>query len=204
MADRAHWNDRYRSLGAEGVSWYEATPSVSLELLDALHVTPARSVIDVGGGASSLVDHLLDAGHTDLAVLDLSAAALDAARSRLGDAAATVTWIEADLLTWHPGRQWDVWHDRAVLHFLTDERDRATYRAALHDSVGAGGLFVIGTFAEDGPTHCSGLPVRRHRAGDLADLLGDVEIVEHRRHVHHTPGGADQPFNWVAGRLAST
>ncbi len=200
IGDTGHWNDRYQSTGAETLSWYEARPTTSLELLDRVGITPAASVLDVGGGASTLVDHLLGAGHQDLAVLDLSSVALDIARSRLDDPTA-VTWIQADLTTWQPSRRWDIWHDRAVLHFLVDDEARANYRLALRHALTPGGAFVIGTFAEDGPTHCSALPVRRHSPDDLANLLGDVEIIERRRVIHHTPGGADQPFNWIAGRL---
>jgi trans-aconitate methyltransferase len=200
MAGPAHWDERYGSTGPQAVSWYEERPTTSLELLAALGVGPEQSVIDVGGGASTLVDHLLREGHLDLTVLDLSALALGTARARLGDPAA-VTWVQADLLTWQPTRRWDVWHDRAVLHFLVDDDDRSTYRALLHRSLEPGGAFVIGTFAEDGPTQCSALPVRRYTADDLVDLLGDVEVVEQRRQVHRTPSGADQPFNWIAGRF---
>jgi SAM-dependent methyltransferase len=200
VADPGHWNDRYESIGADRVSWFEDRPAVSLELLAALGVGPQHAVIDVGGGAASLVDHLLAAGHSDVTVLDVSAVALGEARTRLGDPAG-VTWIEADLLGWRPGRRWDVWHDRAVLHFLTDDSDRATYLDLLRRALVPGGGFVIGTFAEDGPTQCSGLPVRRHSTEDLLDLLGDVEVVEQRRHVHRTPGDADQAFNWIAGRI---
>jgi trans-aconitate methyltransferase len=200
MAGAEHWNDRYRSVGSTAVSWYESTPTVSLELLDQLGVTAAESVIDVGGGASVLVDHLLERRHTDLAVLDLSKVALDEARARLGEPA-SVTWIEADVVAWDPPRRWDVWHDRAVLHFLIEDEDQAAYVEVLRHAVTPGGVFVIGTFAEDGPTECSSLPVRRQSADELAELLGDVEVIERRRHVHHTPGGTDQPFTWVAGRL---
>ena len=157
-------------------------------------------MIDIGGGASTLVDHLLDRGHRDVAVLDVSSVAIAAARGRLADPDA-VTWIEHDLLTWEPPRRWSVWHDRAVLHFLIDEEDRAAYTGLLRRTIEPGGAFVIGAFAEDGPTHCSALPVRRYPAEELAALLGDTDVVEQRRYVHHTPGGADQPFNWIAGRL---
>lgn len=202
MGDPAHWDDRYESIGATSVSWYEERPTVSLELLGALGVGPAQSVIDVGGGASTLVDHLLHDGYGDVTVLDLSAVALDTARSRVGDPAA-VTWLATDLLTWRPARRWDVWHDRAVLHFLVDDEDRATYRRLLHEALAPNGAFVVGTFAEDGPTQCSGLPVRRHSLPELIDVLGDVDVIEQRRHVHRTPGGADQPFSWIAGRVRS-
>lgn len=202
MGDRAHWDDRYRSVGAAAVSWFEDRPTTSLELLEAVGATPATSVVDVGGGAAALVDELLRAGHRDLAVLDLSAEALTTARSRVAERD-TVTWIHADLLAWEPTRRWDVWHDRAVLHFLVDAEDRATYAAILRRSLVAGGAFVIGTFAHDGPTHCSGLPVRGYSADELAHVLGEVEIIEQRRHLHRTPGGAVQPFTWIAGRLRS-
>ena len=199
--DRAsHWDGRYRGGGPTAVSWYEAHVSVSLELISALGVGPDAAVLDVGGGASPLVDDLLARGHRDVAVLDVSAVGLDAARARLGDPAG-VTWVVHDLLTWSPPRRWDVWHDRAVLHFLVDDGDRASYAALLRQALHPGGAVVIGTFAPDGPTHCSGLPVRRYAPADLGELLGEVDVVAERREVHRTPGGADQPFTWVAGRL---
>lgn len=177
---------------------------MSLELLDQLGVTARDSVIDVGGGASRLVDHLFERGHRELAVLDVSEVALRAARDRLGDPPG-VEWIDHDLLLWEPARRWSVWHDRAVLHFLVDDDDRSRYVGLLRRTLEPGGAVVIGVFAEDGPTECSGLPVRRSGAAELADLMGgvgEVEIVTQLRRVHHTPGGIDQPFNWLAGRLA--
>jgi SAM-dependent methyltransferase len=195
-----HWDGRYGMIGELSVSWYEKTPVVSLALLDRLDLTPEDSVLDVGGGASRLVDHLLERGHCDVAVLDVSAVALGEARDRLGDPP-TVEWINRDLLVWEPSRRWSVWHDRAVLHFLVDDGDRARYVELLRRTLEAGGAFVIGVFAEDGPTECSGLPVRRSSAAELVDLVGDVEVVAELRHHHRTPGGADQPFNWLAGRL---
>jgi trans-aconitate methyltransferase len=200
IGDRAHWDHRYDTIGPESVSWHQDTPVVSLELIAAVSGGTRPSLIDVGGGASTLVDHLLAAGHTDVTVLDLSPVALDAARRRVGERP-EVTWQARDLLTWEPDRTWGVWHDRAVLHFLLTDDDRARYAGALRKAVAPGGAVVIGTFAEDGPTNCSGLPVRRHSAADLRALLGDLEIVEERREVHRTPGGAAQPFTWIAGRL---
>lgn len=203
MGRAGHWDDRYESIGAASVSWFEETPAVSLRLLDELGVTAQDSVIDVGGGASRLVDHLVERGHRELAVLDVSAVALRETRDRLGDPLG-VEWIENDLLVWEPSRRWSVWHDRAVLHFLVDDGDRSRYVDLLRRALEPGGAFVIGVFAEDGPTECSGLPVRRTTAAELVDLVGDVEIVTQLRHVHHTPGGTDQPFNWLAGRLAAS
>lgn len=201
-----HWNTRYADIGTNSVSWYEPRPAVSLVLLDIVGTSPDASVIDIGGGASLLVDNLIDAGHHDLGVLDVSAVALNAARDRVannanGSAVDGVEWIEHDLLTWEPQRRWDVWHDRAVLHFLLDDTDREAYVDLLRQTVVPGGAFVIGVFAEDGPTHCSALPVRRYSAHDLRQLLGDVQILAEQRHVHHTPAGGDQPFRWIAGRL---
>jgi trans-aconitate methyltransferase len=200
MADAEHWNDRYRTVGSTEVSWYEPAPTVSLELLDLLGVGADRSVIDIGGGASALVDHLLVRGHRDLAVLDLSVAALDEARERTGDPTA-VTWIEADLLSWTPPRRWEVWHDRAVLHFLTTDDQRAVYARALAAATEPGAAVVLGAFAPDGPTHCSGLEVRRQTFDDLAALAGNIDVVERRHHLHRTPGGGEQSFNWIAGHL---
>jgi len=200
MGRAAHWEDRYRTTGATAVSWYEERPSTSLHLLGILDVRPNVAIIDVGGGASTLVDHLVQAGYADVTVLDVSAVALDAARARLGGTS-SVTWIHRDLLTWSPPRRWGAWHDRAVLHFLVDDHDRATYASLLRSALEPGGAFVIGTFAEDGPTDCSALPVRRYSARDLVEFLGNIDLVEQRREVHRTPNGTDQPFNWIAGRL---
>jgi len=195
-----HWDDRYGTTAETSLSWFEESPAVSLGLFDELGVTPRDSVVDVGGGASRLVDRLLERGHRDIAVLDVSAVALRDARDRLGGARG-VDWIEHDLLTWEPRRRWTVWHDRAVLHFLVDDEDRSSYARLLRRTVEPGGAFVIGGFAEDGPTHCSGLPVRRAGTEELVDLLGDVEVVARRRHVHRNPAGVDQPFDWLAGHL---
>jgi len=194
-----HWDDRYRSVGIESVSWYEEHPTASLCMLELLGASPSQSLIDVGGGASTLVDHLVERGHRDIAVLDVSDVALEASRERVKHPG--VRWIVSDLLSWTPDRRWDVWHDRAVLHFLISDKDRATYVEQLRRTVGHGGSFVIGTFAEDGPTHCSALPVRRHDPDDLVELLRGVEVVDQRRDVHRTPGGSEQPFNWIAGRV---
>jgi len=198
--DQVHWDRRYAEIGSQSVSWYEECPTTSLELLDAVGIRVTDALVDVGGGASMLVDHLLARGHTDVTVLDLSEVALATARTRLGDPP-QVTWITHDLLTWGPNRRRAVWHDRAVLHFLVDEQARTTYVAVMRGALERNGAFVIGVFAEDGPTECSALPVRRYRPEELAELLGDVEVVEQRHQVHRTPGGAEQPFNWIAGRL---
>ena len=155
------------------------------------------AIIDVGGGASRLVDALLQDGYRDVAVLDLSANALDAARKRIGPAASKVDWIVADATTWRPAKTYDVWHDRAAFHFLTDPQDRAAYVERLQSAVAPGGQVIIATFALDGPEKCSGLPVQRHDSASLAAELGpDFELVETRSEIHRTPWDSTQAFQF--------
>jgi ubiquinone/menaquinone biosynthesis C-methylase UbiE len=196
-----HWDGVYSGRGLTEMSWFQATPTASLELLDALGVSPQSAVIDVGGGASLLVDHLLERGFDDVSVLDVSEAALRSARSRL-TSSAPVTWVRDDVLTWRPQRGFDLWHDRAVFHFLTDAVDRLTYLRTMRRALRPCGTVIVGTFASDGPDHCSGLPVARYSSEELADAIGpEFDIVAVRREVHTTPTGAVQPFSWLAGRL---
>ncbi len=196
-----HWDNAYASRGARGVSWYQDTPRMSLELFDALGVGRHASVIDIGGGASVLADQLVARGFIDLSVLDISAAALAEARRRLGDPS-PVTLLHEDLLVWRPVRRFKLWHDRAVFHFLVASDDRDRYLRSLRAAIDVDGYVVIATFAADGPEHCSGLPVARYSATDLAELLGPgFELREMRRETHITPGGVAQPFTWVAGRF---
>jgi SAM-dependent methyltransferase len=195
----AHWNDRYAA-DPEQVSWFQTSPATSLELLDLLGVTPDSAVIDAGGGASNLVDRLVARGFRDVTVLDVSEAALAVARARVGDA--SVEWIAADLLSWTPIRRYDLWHDRAVLHFMTDELSRGRYLDVMRASLADDGAVIIATFADDGPTSCSGLEVVRYSADELTELLAtvDLEVVTTRRELHATPFGTTQPFTWVAAR----
>jgi SAM-dependent methyltransferase len=195
----AHWDDAYRSRGVEGVSWFQPEPTVSLALLDALKVGPEAAVIDIGGGASTLVDQLVRRGYQDLAVLDISAGALEEGRARVGDDA-PVTWVHEDVLSWQPERTFDLWHDRAVFHFLIDPQERRRYLSLLAETIEEGGGLIMGTFAEDGPEFCSGLPVSRYSAAELTEMLGGLcDIAQTKREVHVTPAGSLQPFTWVAG-----
>lgn len=183
------------------MSWFQTEPTISLELIETLGVGPDTACLDVGGGASVLVDRLVDAGFSDLSVLDVSKVALDAAHQRLG-ASAPVTWMQADILEWRPSRRFGLWHDRAVFHFLTDKDERALYLNALGSGLEPGGAIIMATFAEDGPEYCSGLPVSRYSIDELASTLGsDFAIVKSLKEVHTTPSGATQSFSWVAGRL---
>lgn len=199
MASSAHWEGVYTSRDPTRLGWYQSRPLVSLDLIRLLDIPRDAAVIDVGGGTSTLVDELGAAGYTDLTVLDISPAALQAARSRAGEDAAR--WLCADLLAWTPDRPYDLWHDRAVLHFLVDDADRRGYLATLRAALRDGGHAVIGTFAPDAPDHCSGLPVQRYDAAALRELLGDdFELAATRDETHRTPQGVAQPFTWIAVR----
>ena len=195
-----HWDDVYESRGETAVSWFQPTPAVSLELIEILDVPRSAAVVDIGAGASSLVDRLVDRGFSDISVLDVSHAALEATRQRLvGET--PITFLEEDVLTWHPQRRFDLWHDRAAFHFLVEGDDRERYMATLRSAIQPGGVVIISTFAPDGPEFCSGLPVARYSADSLESVLGSpFVVVETRREEHSTPGGAVQPFTWVAAR----
>lgn len=198
---REHWERVYDERGPAGVSWYEPSPRMSLAMIDALGVGPSAAVLDVGGGASPLAGALVERGFTDVTVLDVAAAALAAARAALGAAGAAVEWVRADVLEWAADRTYGLWHDRAVFHFLTEPGARDRYAAAARAAVPSGGHVVVGAFAEDGPSSCSGLPVTRHGATSIARALGEgFAPVDARRADHVTPRGAIQPFTWVALR----
>jgi trans-aconitate methyltransferase len=178
---------------------------VSLELIAQSGGDRHSGVIDVGGGASTLVDHLLDSGYTSLAVLDVSPRAMSDAQARLGGRAAEVQWIESDVTTFVPSRRFGVWHDRAVFHFLTEPGDRQKYVAALRQTVLPGGAAIIATFAPDGPTRCSGLEVVRYDEALMSRELGPGFVMQAvRRGAHRTPWGAEQQFlyfllRWTPG-----
>lgn len=192
-----HWNQVYTTKAEQDVSWFEALPALSLEMLEAAGVTRDTCVLDVGGGDSHLVDVLAARGLDCLAVLDVSSAALDRARRRLGDAARVPTWIAADVTGDWTLEPMDVWHDRAVFHFLTAPDDRDAYKQHLRTTLKPGGTAIIATFAPDGPEKCSGLPVQRYSPEALADELGsEFELVEARPHVHTTPWGSTQSFQY--------
>lgn len=197
---QAHWENVYQTKSDEQVSWTEDDPALSLDLLRAAGLTPQHAVIDVGGGASRLVDQLARQQQAHVTVLDLSAAALARARARL-EVAENIDWIVADITVWQPRRRYDFWHDRAVFHFLTDPADRAAYLARLSAALPRGGIAVFGTFALDGPEKCSGLPVMRYDAPGLAAVLGDgFTLLAERRHDHTTPWGAMQHFQFSTFR----
>jgi trans-aconitate methyltransferase len=196
--DRAeHWDGRFRTTGEADRSWSQDVPADSLHFIDLAGTRPGDSVVDVGGGASRLVDELLARGHTDLTVVDLSRAALDEAAARVGPTGHCVRWVEADVTRWEPGRTYRLWHDRAVFHFLTDARDQQTYVATATGTVEPGGHLVLATFAPDGPEQCSGLDVQRWSTGELVSAFPAFEELTSERRQHHTPWGTVQPFTWV-------
>jgi ubiquinone/menaquinone biosynthesis C-methylase UbiE len=203
MDRRAHWDRAYESKGAAGVSWYQRRPETSLGLIERAGVGKGAGAIDVGGGASSLVDELLDRGYAPVAVLDVSPAALEAARGRLGERRAKdVRWIVADVTAFAPPQQFGVWHDRAVFHFLTSADDRRKYVEAMRRSIVPGGVAIIATFAPEGPQQCSGLPVCRYDVAGLAAELGDgFELIEQVRETHVTPWGKPQSFQYAMFRV---
>ncbi len=190
-----HWDAVYAAKPSTEVSWYQAVPSVSLDLIRASSLSPAAKIIDVGGGASTLADHLLSEGFSAITVLDLAAAALDQSRHRLGPAAKSIDWIAADILSWQPTSHYHLWHDRAVFHFLTDPAHRAAYLDTLKRALYPGATVILATFALNGPERCSGLPVRRYSPETLAAELGpQFTLVQTATEDHHTPSGALQSF----------
>lgn len=195
------WDGVYDRTGAVAVSWFQRQPAVSLELIDRLQVAPRSSVLDVGGGASGLTSALVRRGFRDVTVVDVSKSALAAGRQRLGSARPGVRFVQHDLLTWEPQRRYDLWHDRAMLHFFVEPTQRARYVDVLTSAVVAGGGVIIGVFAEDGPERCSGLPVMRYSSHQIARLLGEgFALVDDRLERHTTPAGVVQSFQWVALR----
>lgn len=199
VSSAAHWDDRYRTVGSTQVSWFQAEPTRSLELIDGLELPKDAPIVDVGGGASLLVDRLVDRGFTDITVVDLSQAALDEANGRLSGS--TVAWVQADVRAWVPSTDFVLWHDRAVYHFLTDSTDQQRYWQTVRDHVPPGGHVVIATFAEDGPEQCSGLPVQRYSARQLQESAGaGFDLVRSEREVHVTPSGGEQAFTWLVLR----
>jgi SAM-dependent methyltransferase len=192
-----HWETVYSEKHEREVSWFQESPEPSLELIMRAGATPDSAIIDIGGGVSRLVDALLACGFNHVSVLDLSEAALAKARARLGERAARVRWIRADVTTWQPDARYDLWHDRAAFHFLIEPETQRAYVEQLKLALRGGGHAIIATFALDGPEKCSGLPVARHSAETIGALLGpEFALLDTRRHEHTTPWGSVQKFQF--------
>lgn len=196
---RSHWDNTYTVKPDTEVSWYQPEPDRSLGLIRSAAASPSASIIDVGGGASRLIDRLLADGYSDLTVLDISDVALSRSRNRLAALADKIAWIVADITAWQPPRTWDIWHDRAVFHFLTETAAQDAYIAALEAGTEAGSAIIMATFALNGPERCSGLPVQRYSAQTLAARLGPAfALYAEAAETHQTPFGTTQEFSYAA------
>lgn len=207
MADfdrTAHWQTVYSTKGETEVSWFEDSPEHSLSLIRKAGIGDSAIVVDVGGGASRLVDRLVNKGQSHVTVVDLSAAALDVAKARL-PGASSVTWIATDITKWRPDRTYDLWHDRAAFHFLTDVGDQNAYVSVMAEALNLGSIAIIGTFAPSGPEKCSGLTVARHDAESLAQILGHrFELLSCEPYQHVTPWKSIQEFQFCTFMKVST
>ncbi len=196
MHKKSHWETVYTTKSSNAVSWFQPRAVTSLEFINRLNCEKSAAIIDVGGGASTLIDDLLLNGHTNVSVLDLSSAALETSKKRIGDNSANVNWIEADITeVTLPKQQFDVWHDRAVFHFLTTPEERSAYIKNVLHALKPHGHIIIATFAEDGPEKCSGLPIVRYSAESLHAEFGEHFVLKEQLHeTHKTPFGTTQQF----------
>lgn len=197
MDRKQHWDTVYTTKAHTDVSWYQESPALSLDFIRQSGLPKAAPLVDIGGGASRLVDALLAEGYGDVTVLDIASPALDVSKARLGEQASLVHWIAADITQWPPPRRYALWHDRAVFHFLTDATDRDAYRHTLLAGTNRGSHIIIASFAPDGPERCSGLPVMRYAPETLqAELGADFVLQAARQEEHRTPGGNLQRFQY--------
>jgi SAM-dependent methyltransferase len=193
MDRTSHWEDVYTTKQTDQVSWYQQHPETSLEMIAA--TGKDSRILDVGGGSSFLVDHLLRRGFTQIGVLDISPTALANAQHRLGEKGRSVEWFVADVTRFNSPHSWEIWHDRATFHFLTEEKDRQLYKARMEQALAPDGQAVIATFGVDGPTTCSKLNVCRYDPSSLAEIFSPVfEFVDHKIEMHRTPAGSLQQF----------
>jgi 2-polyprenyl-3-methyl-5-hydroxy-6-metoxy-1,4-benzoquinol methylase len=206
MNSQRHWEGVYRTKQSHEVSWYAPHLDTSLRLVEATASDRRAAIIDVGGGEATLIDDLLARGYSDVTVLDLSATALDVARARLGERASAVRWLCGDVTSFSFGaNQYDIWHDRAVFHFLTDPNDRIAYVRQVTRAVKPGGHVIVATFGPEGPTRCSGLDVVRYGPDALHDEFGPTfDLLGHTTEVHQTPAGAMQQFTYCWCRILAT
>ena len=201
MDAERHWQQVYEEREPDQVSWFEATPERSLALIEATGLPKEAGIVDVGGGASALAGELLHAGYSDITVAEISTVALERAQTAVGDRAQEIDWVTADVREHDFGRQFDLWHDRAVFHFMVEPADREAYLSTLGRALRPGGHLIIATFGPEGPTQCSGLPVRRYSADDLSAWLGaEFEREDDELVAHETPSGNQQQFLYARFR----
>jgi ubiquinone/menaquinone biosynthesis C-methylase UbiE len=196
MNAKTHWEHIYETKAPTQVSWFQEHAQYSLQFIQNTGIQKTDHIIDIGGGASTLVDDLLADGYQHITVLDISATALHTTQQRLATRAKEITWLEADITqAWLPYQFYDVWHDRAVFHFLTNSEDRQRYVDTVREAVKPGGHVIVATFANDGPEKCSGLQVMRYAPESLHDEFGaDFKLINSTRETHHTPFGTEQKF----------
>jgi ubiquinone/menaquinone biosynthesis C-methylase UbiE len=198
MTDKSHWEKIYTDKAVQDVSWYREHLDTSLDLILKCGLALDAKLIDIGGGASTLADDLCKLGYLDVSVLDISKTALEKARQRLGRWADHVTWMEGDITKIQlPVEHYDLWHDRAVFHFLTSSATQDAYVEAATRAVKSGGYIIIATFSPEGPEKCSGLPVQRYDAASLARKFPNCVLLDERREDHKTPAGVSQSFTYV-------
>ena len=194
---KAHWDNVWQTKPTECTSWYQSTSAWSLEFIDRIKLDKSVPVVDIGSGASKLIDAFIDLGFSDITALDISASAFTQSKQRLGLAANRVFFIEADVLRWQPKRRYQLWHDRAVFHFLIQQNDVDNYVRTLATSLGKGAIFICGSFSSLGPDKCSGLPVQKYDASLMAVTFGHwFDLIESEVETHITPAGAEQHFLW--------
>lgn len=202
---KRHWENIYQTKELKDVSWFQPTPETSLDFFKQFNVPTTAKVIDIGGGDSFLVDNLLDLGYQDISVLDISAAAIDRAKQRLGDKAKNVKWVVADAATFKPTEKYDFWHDRAAFHFLTDEQEIANYLQIAQESINPTGVLVIGTFSEQGPKKCSGIEIKQYSETTMIDQLKKFfEKIKCITVDHKTPFDTIQNFVFCSFRKLQT
>jgi 2-polyprenyl-3-methyl-5-hydroxy-6-metoxy-1,4-benzoquinol methylase len=195
---KEHWNNIYSSKKLEEVSWYQPIPETSLDFIINSEISKDEPIIDVGGGDSFLIDNLIKGGFNDLTVLDISEVAIERAKLRLGENAEKVNWIVSDIRDFNPIREYSVWHDRAVFHFLRKEQEINFYLKSLNSGTAADGRLVLGTFAENGPIRCCALDVKRYSFNDLEKKIGDQFLIEKMiNSIHQTPFKTEQSFNFI-------
>ena len=198
MSKKEHWDNIYSTKSLEEVSWYQPIPKISLDFILSLDLAKDSPIIDVGGGDSFLVDSLLNEGYTDLTVLDISKVAIERAKIRLAKNANKINWIVSDIINFFPERKYSIWHDRAVFHFLRKEKEINSYLKSLNSGTATDGRLVLGTFAENGPTRCCALDVKRYSFNDLERKIGDQFHIEKMiNSIHQTPFKTEQSFNFV-------
>ena len=197
MSRKDHWENVYKKKSPIEVSWYQSKPSISLSIISSLSIEKDENLIDVGGGASTLVDYLLEEGFKNISILDLSSNALEQAKKRLGEKSKLVNWQAEDVTNYSPKKTYSLWHDRAVFHFLTERSDKEKYKKVLESSVRVGGYVIIAAFSIGGPKKCSGLDIVQYDAEKIRRELGqNYKLIEEKSESHVTPDGKEQLFGY--------